>query len=149
MVKVPPEKAFSFFISSTCQGLQHTSQSVSFILNRLLSSGMQSQAQSILARVISGQIASAMFSASSLMEELTQTHFTSYSTHALLYEAIVNAYGFCEAGDLVKSFQLLAMMEETGFSPNVVIYTTLIDGCCKNGDVHLGKKLFSKMEGLD
>ncbi|KEH20867.1 hypothetical protein MTR_8g091285 [Medicago truncatula] len=29
-----------FFISSTCQGLQHTSHSVSFILNRLLSSGM-------------------------------------------------------------------------------------------------------------
>ncbi|MCI23063.1 pentatricopeptide repeat-containing protein, partial [Trifolium medium] len=57
--------------------------------------------------------------------------------------------GCCEAGDLLKSFQLLSMMEKTGLSPNVVIYTTLIDGCCKNGDVHLAKKLFCKMKGLD
>ncbi|KAK2420397.1 pentatricopeptide repeat-containing protein [Trifolium repens] len=234
MVKVPPEKAFSFFISSTHQGLQHTSQSVWFILNHLLSSGMQTKAQSVLVRIISGQISSSMFSPSSLIQELTQTHFTSSSTCPLLYEAIVNAYvhsqspdqslyflhqmiqkghapisntfnnllnllirsncfdkawlvfnklkdkvaldvysfgimikGCCEDGDLMKSFQLLAMMEETGYSkvgnlaealnlvkemeerhiaPTKVTYTILLDRFVRINNMDKAFEIHSLME---
>ncbi|KAK7831309.1 pentatricopeptide repeat-containing protein [Quercus suber] len=37
---------------------------------------------------------------------------------------------------------------EMGWSSNVVIYTTLIDGCCKNGDIERAKELFCKMGEL-
>ncbi|KHN03055.1 Pentatricopeptide repeat-containing protein [Glycine soja] len=68
-------------------------------------------------------------------------------------KVVMDAYSFgimikgrCEAGDLMKGFRLLAMLEEFGFSLNVVIYTTLIYGCCKSGDVRLAKKLFCTMD---
>ncbi|KAK7310689.1 hypothetical protein RJT34_08349 [Clitoria ternatea] len=51
--------------------------------------------------------------------------------------------GCCEVGDLMKGFQLLAMLDQMDLSPNVVIYTTLIDGCCKNGDVQLAEVGFN------
>ncbi|KAL0712939.1 hypothetical protein Bca4012_019917 [Brassica carinata] len=54
----------------------------------------------------------------------------------------------CEAGETEKSFHLLAALRENGFSPNVVIYTTLIDGCCKRGEIEKAKALFSEMERI-
>ncbi|CAI9779985.1 unnamed protein product [Fraxinus pennsylvanica] len=39
-------------------------------------------------------------------------------------------------------------MSSIGYSPNVVVYTTLIDGCCKDGEVEKPKELFYKMEEL-
>ncbi|CAL9239650.1 unnamed protein product [Arabidopsis halleri] len=53
--------------------------------------------------------------------------------------------GCCEAGEIEKSFDLLVELREFGFSPNVVIYTTLIDGCCKKGEIEKAKDLFFEM----
>ncbi|KAL1321880.1 hypothetical protein HN51_066779 [Arachis hypogaea] len=89
MVKVPPTKALSLFNSLNHH---HTPQSISFILNHLLSSAMLSHAHSLLLRLISSRISSPFFSPSSLMHQLTHTQFIHNSTHTLLYEAIINAY---------------------------------------------------------
>lgn len=44
-----------------------------------------------------------------------------------------------------KGSSLLVHLEEMSLSRNVIIYTTLINGCCKNGDIELEKKLFREM----
>ncbi|CAI9770858.1 unnamed protein product [Fraxinus pennsylvanica] len=56
--------------------------------------------------------------------------------------------GCRDTGDLKRGFQVLDQMSSMGYSPNVVVYTTLIDGCCKNGEVEKAKELFCKMEEL-
>ncbi|KAL2541414.1 Pentatricopeptide repeat-containing protein [Abeliophyllum distichum] len=56
--------------------------------------------------------------------------------------------GCCDTGDLKRGFQVFDEMCHMGYSPNVVVYTTLIDGCCKNGEVEKAKELFCKMEDL-
>ncbi|KAG5144166.1 hypothetical protein JHK82_019861 [Glycine max] len=164
MVKVPPPKALLLFNTATYQGLHHTPHSISFILNLLLSSDMLLQAQSLILRLISGRIPSSMISPSSLMLQLIQPPFHLLSNcfdiawwvfNEFKRKVVMDAYSFgimikgrCEAGDLMKGFRLLAMLEEFGFSLNVVIYTTLIYGCCKSGDVRLAKKLFCTMDRL-
>ncbi|KAF3965564.1 hypothetical protein CMV_010258 [Castanea mollissima] len=215
MVKRPPLKALSLFNSSTLEGLQRSHQSLSFIIDHLLSSKMLPHVQSLIQQVLSGRISSPTFTSSSLLHYLTKTNLSLDSTHVHLYEAIINAHvqcqlteqalfyftqmidkglvpgpktfnnllgflinsncfekawclfnetkgkvemdvysfgivikGCCEAGDLDRGFELLVLLEEMGWSPNVVIYTTLIDGCCKNGDIERAKKLFRKMGEL-
>ncbi|KAL5182438.1 Pentatricopeptide repeat-containing protein [Glycine soja] len=98
MVKVPPIKTLLLFNTASYQGLHHTSHSISFILNHLLSSGMLPQAQSLILRLISGRIPS------SLMLQLTQAHFTSCSTYTPLYDAIVNAYVHSHSTDQALTF---------------------------------------------
>ncbi|GMH12281.1 hypothetical protein Nepgr_014122 [Nepenthes gracilis] len=56
--------------------------------------------------------------------------------------------GCCEANDLIRALEVLALLEEVGLSPIVVIYTTLIDGCCKNGHIDRAKELFFKIPDL-
>ncbi|KAF9599294.1 hypothetical protein IFM89_036592 [Coptis chinensis] len=56
--------------------------------------------------------------------------------------------GCCQVGHVIKGFEILAQMLEMGFSPTVVIYTSLIDGCCKKGDIEEANKLFIEMGSL-
>ncbi|KAK2986094.1 hypothetical protein RJ640_003749 [Escallonia rubra] len=56
--------------------------------------------------------------------------------------------GCCENSELKRAFEVFDQMGEMGFSPNVVVYTSLIDGCCKSGDVEKAKGLFCKMGEL-
>ena len=109
MVKVPPTKALLLFNTATYQGLQHTSHSISFILNHLLSSGMLPQAQSLILRLISGRIPS------SLMLQLTQAHFTPCSTYTPLYDTVVNAYVHSHSTDQALTF--LHHMIHEGHAP--------------------------------
>ncbi|KAG4929241.1 hypothetical protein JHK82_046304 [Glycine max] len=109
MVKVPPIKTLLLFNTASYQGLHHTSHSISFILNHLLSSGMLPQAQSLILRLISGRIPS------SLMLQLTQAHFTSCSTYTPLYDAIVNAYVHSHSTDQALTF--LHHMIHEGHAP--------------------------------
>ncbi|CAI9766802.1 unnamed protein product [Fraxinus pennsylvanica] len=44
--------------------------------------------------------------------------------------------------------RVLDQMSSIGYSPNVVVYTTSIDECCKDGEFEKAKELFYKMEEL-
>ncbi|KAL6195576.1 hypothetical protein ACLB2K_031194 [Fragaria x ananassa] len=62
-----------------------------------------------------------------------------------LYSFGIVVKSCCEGGELDRGFGVLDETEEMGWSPNVVIYTTLIDGCCKNGDLERAENMFCKM----
>ncbi|ESW26112.1 hypothetical protein PHAVU_003G091900 [Phaseolus vulgaris] len=124
MVKVPPPKALLLFNSSTYEGIHHTPHSISFILNHLLSHDMLPQAQSVILRLISGRIPSYAFSPSSLIPQLTPAHFTSSSTYAPLYEAIVNAYVRSHSPDQALTF--LHQMIHKGHLPTSNTFNNLL-----------------------
>ena len=43
---------------------------------------------------------------------------------------------------------MLAEFEQSGGAPNVVMYTSLIEGCLKNGNLEKAQKLFVKMRAV-
>ncbi|KAK3023867.1 hypothetical protein RJ639_043998 [Escallonia herrerae] len=50
--------------------------------------------------------------------------------------------GCCENSVLEGASEVFDQMGDMGFSPNVVVYTSLIDGSCKSGDVEKRRGCF-------
>lgn len=54
--------------------------------------------------------------------------------------------GFCDVGRLNEAYSLFKVMKAHGCAPNVVAYSTLIDGICRFGSVERALELLGEME---
>ncbi|KAK6922495.1 Pentatricopeptide repeat [Dillenia turbinata] len=53
--------------------------------------------------------------------------------------------GLCLTNRIADAFKLLQLMKSRGFTPNTVVYNTLIHALCKNGKVGRGRSLMCEM----
>ncbi|KAL5539780.1 hypothetical protein UlMin_045846 [Ulmus minor] len=52
----------------------------------------------------------------------------------------------CDSGLVLKAYQLLMRLADSGFMPDIVTYNSLINGFCKAGNINGALKLFKDMQ---
>ena len=145
MVKSPPLKALSLFNSSTVQGLQHSHQSLSFIIHHLLSSKMLPHVQSLIQQILSGRISSPTFTSSSLLHDLTQNNLSLDSTHVHLYEAIINAHVQCQLTE--QALFYFTQMIDKGLVPGPNTFNNLLGFLIKSNCFEKALCVFNETKG--
>eukprot|EP00427_Karlodinium_veneficum_P028482 CAMPEP_0169208970 /NCGR_PEP_ID=MMETSP1016-20121227/14420_1 /TAXON_ID=342587 /ORGANISM="Karlodinium micrum, Strain CCMP2283" /LENGTH=576 /DNA_ID=CAMNT_0009286389 /DNA_START=121 /DNA_END=1849 /DNA_ORIENTATION=+ len=67
------------------------------------------------------------------------------SPNIITYSAIIK--GYCQAGRINDAFSVLeGMVQNTRFTPDEIMYNTLLDGCARQGMVDRGMEVLKRME---